>query len=177
MLILKMKFLRNLFLLLCLAGCYADEAIIEYNQKKHMVELGDSINKALPILENMQRTVPANWLRSADQYYEGGKNYYIHYQRTGHTEDGIMTDDEFTPYIFADKKLVSIGWAVLGGPRTFGNASVAANNAQQRSQALLNLSNALLQPQNYYYSPSGWNPPGTRCYTTNNGFNTIVVCN
>ena len=51
-----MKFLRNLFLLLCLTGCYADEAIIEYNQKKHMVELGDSINKALPILENMQRT-------------------------------------------------------------------------------------------------------------------------
>jgi hypothetical protein len=171
-----MKVFKNLAILIILSGCYADTAIIEYSQKKHMVELGDTINKALPILENMHRTVPANWLRSADQYYEGGKNYYIHYQRTGHTEDGVMTDDEFTPYVFADNKLVSIGWAVLGGPRSYGNAGVAANNARQRSQALMNLSNALLQPQpTYNYNPLGLNST-TRCVATNTGFNTIVRC-
>ena len=82
-----MRVLKNLLLFLIVAGCYADTAIIEYNQKKHMVELGDTIGKALPILEKMHNTVPSSWLRPADQYYEGGKNYYIHYQRTGHVED------------------------------------------------------------------------------------------
>ncbi len=171
-----MRVLKNLLLFLIVAGCYADTAIIEYNQKKHMVELGDTIGKALPILEKMHNTVPSSWLRPADQYYEGGKNYYIHYQRTGHTEDGIMTDDEFTPYIFADSKLVSIGWAVLGGPRSYGNASVAAENQRRRSQALMNLSNALIQPQpTYNYNPLGFNST-TRCVATNTGFNTIVRC-
>ena len=171
-----MKYIRNLIFLLILNGCFADTAIIEYSHKKHTVKLGDSINRALPILEEMHSTVPASWLRTADQYYEGGKSYYIHYQRTGHVEDGVMTDYEFTPYVFADNTLVAIGWTVLGGPRTFGNSATAAYNAQQRSQALLNLSNALLQPQTYNYNPAGWNPPGTTCVTRNNGYNTIVNC-
>lgn len=171
-----MKIIKSFILFIMLSGCYADTAIIEYNQNKHMINLGDSISKALPILENMQSSVPASWLRSPDQYIEGGKNYYIHYQRTGHTEDGIMTDDEFTPYIFADKKLVAIGWTVLGGPKSYGNAEVAAKNSQQRSDALLRLSNALAQPQpTYTYNPLGFNST-TRCVATNTGFNTIVRC-
>ena len=171
-----MKFFKNLILFIVVTGCFADTAIIEYSQKKHMISLGDSIHKALPILNNIQKSVPANWLKSADQYNKGGKNYYIHYQRTGHTEDGVMTDDEFTPYVFADSKLVAIGWEVLGGPRSYGNAGIAANNARQRSQALMNLSNALLQPQpTYNYNPLGFNST-TRCVATNTGFNTIVRC-
>ena len=32
----------------------------------------------------------------------------------------MTTDDEFTPYIFEDGKLIAIGWHILGGPKTKG---------------------------------------------------------
>ena len=67
-----------------LSGCAADTAIIEYKQMKHTVKLGDSINQALPILNQMQSTVPASWLKPADQFLKDGKKYYLHFQRTGH---------------------------------------------------------------------------------------------
>jgi hypothetical protein len=91
-----------------------------------------------------------------------------------------MTDDEFTPYVFADNTLVAIGWTVLGGPITSGNAAAAAYNAQQRSQALMDLSNALLNPQSntsFYYNPVTLNNRRSRCVATNTGYNTIVNCN
>jgi len=34
--------------------------------------------------------------------------------------DGMKTDDEFTPYLFIDGRLVGVGWAIVGGPRTKG---------------------------------------------------------
>ena len=37
--------------------------------------------------------------------------------------DGLTTDDEFTPYIFNNGKLVGIGWQVLGGPKSQGQAT------------------------------------------------------
>ena len=70
-----MKLARSLILFLFLAGCYADTAMIEYDNRKHEVRLGDSINKALPILNNIQSTVPSDWLRPAEQYLEGGKRF------------------------------------------------------------------------------------------------------
>ncbi|MDC2969531.1 hypothetical protein OAY16_05620 [Candidatus Pelagibacter sp.] len=168
-----MKFARYLIFFLLLAGCYADTAMIEYDNRKHQVRLGDNINKALPILNDIQSSVPSSWLRPAEQYLEGGKRFYIHYQRTGHTEDGLLTDDELTPYVFVDETLVAVGWAALGGPKTFGNAAAAAYNNQQRSKALLDLGNALSQPQTTYV-PKG---TATQCQVINTGNgNSVVRC-
>jgi len=163
-------------LILFLAGCYADTAMIEYDNRKHEVRLGDNINRALPILQNIQRTVPADWLRPADQFLENGKKYYVHYQRTGHTSDGVNTDDEFSPYVFIDDTLVSIGWTALGGPKSTGNAAAAAYNNQQASQALIDLGNALSQPQssNTTYIPRNTQ---TRCRVTNSFGNQVINCN
>ena len=43
--------------------------------------------------------------------------------RTGRQPDGLTTDDEFTPYIFNNGKLVGIGWHLIGGPKTQGQAA------------------------------------------------------
>jgi hypothetical protein len=43
--------------------------------------------------------------------------------RSARQPDGLTTDDEFTPYIFNDGRLVGIGWQVLGGPKTQGQAT------------------------------------------------------
>jgi len=43
--------------------------------------------------------------------------------RSARQPDGLTTDDEFTPYIFNDERLVRIGWQVLGGPKALGQAT------------------------------------------------------
>lgn len=50
-------------------------------------------------------------------------NVEIFYMRTGRQADGITTDDEFTPYIFNDGKLAGIGWSLIGGPKSQGQAT------------------------------------------------------
>jgi hypothetical protein len=43
-----------------------------------------------------------------EQYQTDGTTYSIAFYRTVHTADGIKTDDEFTPIVMADEKV--IGW-------------------------------------------------------------------
>jgi len=46
----------------------------------------------------------------------------IYFMRSGWQPDGLTTDDEFTPYIFHDGKLVGIGWSMIGGSKSQGQA-------------------------------------------------------
>ncbi len=122
----------------------------------------------------MQASLPSDWKRVADQYLENGVPFYIHYQRTGWVEDGMKTDDEFTPYIFADSTLVAIGWTVLGGAKSSGDAIAAAAINQQRSQALIDLGDSLRQPQTTYIPPN----TNMRCVSQKTAFGqTIINCN
>lgn len=50
----------------------------------------------------------------------GGKTDENYYFRSGSVPDGRLTDDEFTPYVFVDAKLSSIGWTGIGGAQTHG---------------------------------------------------------
>ena len=141
------KIVLGLVLALLLSGCFQDSrdiAMKEYNRNHQKIKLGDSIDFALQYLQILQRALYADERRPADQFSKNGSTYYIHYQTTGWIEDGRYTDDEFTPYVFKDGKLVSIGWSALGGPKSFGDgASAAAANANARSRAAQNLSNIL----------------------------------
>jgi hypothetical protein len=47
----------------------------------------------------------------------------ILYFRSGWNSDGLTTDDEFTPYIFNDGKLVAVGWQFIGGKKSQGQSS------------------------------------------------------
>ena len=49
-----------------------------------------------------------------------GKSIVTYYCRTGWIEDGRMTDDEYTPFVFINNELSAIGWESLGGPQTRG---------------------------------------------------------
>ena len=163
---------------LFLSGCDTTglgTALNTYDQQKNAVTLGDSLDQALPRLNSMQSSVQSQWLRPADQYLESGTKFYIHYQRTGWVEDGLNTDDEFTPYIFANSKLVAIGWVALGGARTAGDANAAAAFNQQRSQALMSLSNSLLQPQTTTRSNSS--SSGTFQREVTSGMNKVCFYN
>ena len=114
----------------CTTETYIRQSMSGYQQAAPRVQLGDSKSKALSILlptqQEMMQERP-DLSRSPDQFVKDGKTVEIYYMRSGWTSDGLTTDDEFTPYVFVDNKLVAIGWSALGGPRTTGQV-VPQNN-------------------------------------------------
>tara|TARA_E500000178_G_C16724689_1_gene618763 strand:- start:148 stop:642 length:495 start_codon:yes stop_codon:yes gene_type:complete len=119
-------------------------------QAQSQISLGDDRYTVVNLLNARQSSLTAEWLRPADQYMKDGKTMYIHYQRTSHVSDGRNTDDEFTPYVFENNKLVAIGWAHLGGPKVVSSGSstmggtVTINDPVRDSQNLMNKGQKML---------------------------------
>jgi hypothetical protein len=114
-----------LLLALSLAGCLAtqiDGAISRYEAVADQVELGDSREKVLDMLQPTQEGIPKPNRKRPDKYIKDGVTVEIYYMRSARQPDSLTTDDEFVPYLFNDGKLVGIGWEVLGGPKTKGQA-------------------------------------------------------
>ena len=101
-------------------GYQIDSSISKYNAVADRVQLGDSRNKVLSILNPTQEGMPHGNRKNADKYIKNNVLVEIYYFRTGRQPDNLTTDDEFTPYLFNDGKLVAIGWHVLGGPKSVG---------------------------------------------------------
>lgn len=122
-----MEKLATAFLIAALlSGCVGmqiDSAISEYEAVASQVELGDSKDKVLSILEPTQEGVPKNARKNSEKYIKENVRVEIYYMRSARQSDGLTTDDEFVPYLFNDGKLVGIGWQVLGGPKTQGQAT------------------------------------------------------
>ena len=118
-----LKTLVALLVLLTVSACpgiQIDMSISKYNAVADRVQLGDSRNKVLSILNPTQKEMPQNSKKNPDKYIKNNVLVEIYYFRTGRQPDDLTTDDEFTPYLFNDGKLVAIGWHVLGGPKSVG---------------------------------------------------------
>ena len=111
--------------LFAVSGCVTDidNSIAKYDQLKNQVNLGDSKYKVLGILSAAQDNLSESYKKDPERYIKDGVNVEIYYFRSDRQPDGLTTDDEFTPYLFNDEVLVGIGWTVLGGPKTQGQAS------------------------------------------------------
>jgi len=101
------------------SGCVSKYQLTvdEYAAAAHRINLGDSKEQVLTILEPTQSR-----LDNSDRKYpvlctRQGISVEIYYFRSGWQDDFLNTDDEYTPYVFNDEKLVAIGWEALGGPR------------------------------------------------------------
>lgn len=122
-----MKKITMFLCLLCLAtGClgpnYLQQTIADYRAVSGTVNLGAAKGEVELILGSSQRLLTNTDLKHPDKFLKDGKVVEIIYYRTGFQNDGITTDDEFTPYVFEDGKLVAIGWATLGGAKTQGQS-------------------------------------------------------
>jgi len=120
--------MKNVFLaLLCLGlvGCATtwQQTVDDYVAVAPKVELGMSKQQVIDILGPTQKRLTNTEIKQPDRYIKDGVNVEILYFRSGWQADGITTDDEFTPYLFNDGKLVSIGWASLGGAKSQGQAT------------------------------------------------------
>jgi hypothetical protein len=103
-------------------GCVGsiDTAIKKYNKVAPKINLGDSKEKVLSILLPTQEGLDPEYAKLPEKYLKDDKRYEIYYMRSLRQPDGFTTDDEFTPYLFVNGKLQSIGWAALGGAANKG---------------------------------------------------------
>lgn len=117
------NYFKFLVLLLLLSGCASlkiDPAISRYQTIAPKVNLGDSKEQVLSLLLPTQEGVPGSAKKQPESFLKDGNTIEIYYFRSMRQPDGITTDDEFTPYVFTNGKLTSIGWTSLGGPQTHG---------------------------------------------------------
>ena len=84
--------------------------------------------QVVEVLQPSQARLSNTEVKQPDMYTKDGVQVEILYFRSGLQSDGITTDDEFTPYIFNDGKLVAVGWAVLGGAKSQGQVRPQINN-------------------------------------------------
>jgi len=120
------KNLVVLFLAFTINACATiqiNSAISKYETVADQVELGDSKEKVLSILQPTQEDLPKKYRKNPEKYIKNGVKVEIYYMRSARQPDGLKTDDEFIPYIFNDDELVGIGWQVLGGPKTQGQVT------------------------------------------------------
>lgn len=108
---------------LFVSGCATleiERSISQFNSVASDVSLGDKKSKVLEILGPTQEDLSDHARKRKDYFMSGPDIIEIYYFRSSRQPDGLTTDDEFTPYMFKNDVLVSIGWAALGGPKTHG---------------------------------------------------------
>jgi len=117
-----MKLLFAVAAMLFLTGCVAttDSAIKKHDAVRSQVDLGDSKGRVLSILLPTQEELSPDASKPPERYMKDGVKVEIYFMRSRLQPDGLTTDDEFTPYVFNDGKLVGIGWQILGGASTQG---------------------------------------------------------
>ena len=103
-----------LAMLLMISACATTSslstAIDAYHAQAGEIELGQSKAKVLDILTTTQAHLAARFAKPFEQYMEDEKLTEIYFFRSRSFPDGLVTDDEFTPYVFEDGVLVAIGW-------------------------------------------------------------------
>jgi hypothetical protein len=124
------KFLPIL-IMLTLSGCFPamviKDTITKYESVESQIELGDSKQKVLSILNPTQKGLQSDWKKRPEKYIKKGILVEIFYFRTGLQSDGLTTDDEFTPYVFNNGNLVAVGWTFIGGAKSQGQTIPQTN--------------------------------------------------
>lgn len=108
--------------LMVLGGCANHQsitaAISAYEQQAVNIALGQSKEQVLGLLQPTQMHLRSQSIKAVETYIENDRLKEIVFFRSRSFADGIITDDEFTPYVFEDGVLVAIGWTAIGGPKT-----------------------------------------------------------
>ena len=156
------KLLGIVVLLLTLQGCgdmphnhyfNLKDATNNYHSVAPSINLGDSKSSVMGKFYPLNHKLKSWQMKAPLQYSLDGSNFYVHFQRTRFIEDGNTTDDEFTPYVFANNVLIEIGWVTLQ-PNTFGQSGQSYSGADATRdifQALLDIENRRTGVSNQSY--------------------------
>ena len=107
-----------------LMGCASStsKSIRAYNEVKDEIELGQTKVEVLALLRTSLSKLQSRQSRQSEAFEYEGKTREIVFGRSRQFNDGLVTDDEFTPYTFDNGVLVGIGWTAIGGPKTQAQA-------------------------------------------------------
>jgi hypothetical protein len=134
--ILKQSLLRHLLIIMVgfgLAGCVpslvTQQAVADYQTVASNVSIGDAKEHVLSILKTNQDVIPAQFKKRPERYLSYGVPVEIHFMRTD-LESGLSSDDDdFTPYVFKNDVLVSVGWRYVSKAEFLDKAREAMSAA------------------------------------------------
>ena len=99
------------------AGCapnpVTQKAVADYKSLASQISIGDAREYVLAILQTNQQVIPSHFKRQPERYLSYGEQVEIHFVRTGLSSGGSNNDDDFTPYVFKNDVLVSVGWTYV----------------------------------------------------------------
>jgi hypothetical protein len=104
-------------------------SITNHKTVSEQIALGDTKENVLLVLlptQELLKTYPHEE-KQPEKYIKNDVLVEIYFMRSGWFRDSITTDDEFTPYVFNDGKLVGVGWTMLGGAPKQGQARPVTN--------------------------------------------------
>ena len=89
------------------------QAVEDYKTAYSKISIGDARGHVLGILDTSQQGIPLRFRKRPERYLSYGEQVEIHFVRTG-LESGISNhDDDYTPFVFKNDVLVSIGWTYV----------------------------------------------------------------
>lgn len=97
----------------CAPNMVTKQAVEDYGTAYSKISIGDAREHVLDILDTSQQVIPLRFKKRPERYLSYGEQVEIHFVRTG-LESGISNhDDDYTPYVFKNDVLVSIGWTYV----------------------------------------------------------------
>ncbi|HAN80708.1 MAG TPA: hypothetical protein DCQ47_04565 [Gammaproteobacteria bacterium] len=104
-------------LMISLLGCgsntITEQAVGDYKKAYSKISIGDARRHVLAILETSQQVIPLRFKKQPERYLSYGEQVEIHFVRTGLASGISNHDDDFTPFVFKNDILVSIGWTYV----------------------------------------------------------------
>ena len=97
----------------CAPNPVTQQAVADYKSVASQISIGDAREQVLAILQTNQQVIPSHFKRQPERYLSYGEQVEIHFIRTRLDSDGSNSDDDFTPYVFKNDVLVSVGWTYV----------------------------------------------------------------
>lgn len=97
----------------CVPTAVTQQAVTDYQTVASQISIGDAKEYVLSAIYTSQQAIPAQFKKPSEQYLSYGEQVEIHFVRTALTSGVENADDDFTPYVFKNDVLVSVGWTYV----------------------------------------------------------------
>ena len=97
----------------CAPTVVTQQAVTDYQTVASQISIGDAKEYVLSAIHTSQQAIPAQFKKPSEQYLSYGEQVEIHFVRTALTSGLENADDDFTPYVFKNDVLVSVGWTYV----------------------------------------------------------------
>ena len=109
----------------CAPTAVTQQAVNDYQTVASKISIGDAKQYVLSALHTSQQAISAQFKKPSEQYLSYGEQVEIHFVRTALTSGVENADDDFTPYVFKNDVLVSVGWTYVSKTEFLNKAKEA----------------------------------------------------